>query len=87
MGCGNVGTPELLIILLLALVLFGAKKLPTLARSIGQGITEFKKGLSGAVSSVEDEIDSEDIPVKKVSKKVSKKNTSTVAPKKKVSKS
>lgn len=38
----NVGTPELLLILLVALLLFGGNKLPELARGLGKGIREFK---------------------------------------------
>jgi sec-independent protein translocase protein TatA len=41
---GIPGGPELLIILALAILLFGANKLPSLARSSGQAIGEFKKG-------------------------------------------
>lgn len=37
------GPQELIIILIIVLVLFGAKKLPELARGLGQGIREFKK--------------------------------------------
>ena len=40
----NLGGTEILIVLLLALLLFGAKRLPELGRSLGQGIKEFKKG-------------------------------------------
>jgi sec-independent protein translocase protein TatA len=40
----GLGTPELLILLLVVLVLFGGAKLPKLARSIGQAQVEFKKG-------------------------------------------
>ncbi len=43
LGIGNLGGPDLLIILLIVLVLFGAKKLPDLARSLGQSMNEFKK--------------------------------------------
>jgi sec-independent protein translocase protein TatA len=39
----NLGGPDLLIILLIVLVLFGAKKLPELARGLGQAIKEFQK--------------------------------------------
>jgi sec-independent protein translocase protein TatA len=42
----NLGAPELLIVLLVILVLFGGAKLPKLARSLGQAQTEFKRGLS-----------------------------------------
>jgi sec-independent protein translocase protein TatA len=41
----NLGAPELLIVLLVILVLFGGAKLPKLARSLGQAQNEFKKGL------------------------------------------
>jgi sec-independent protein translocase protein TatA len=42
-GIGNLGGPDLLIILLIVFVLFGAKKLPDLARSLGQSMNEFRK--------------------------------------------
>ena len=42
-GFGNLGGPDLFIILLIVLVLFGAKKLPDLARGLGQSMNEFKK--------------------------------------------
>jgi sec-independent protein translocase protein TatA len=43
LGFGNFGGPDLFIILLIVLVLFGAKKLPELARSLGQSMNEFRK--------------------------------------------
>ena len=42
----NLGAPELLIVLLVVLVLFGGAKLPKLARSMGQAQSEFKRGLN-----------------------------------------
>jgi len=42
----TIGAPELLIILLVVLVVFGGKKLPQLARSIGEAAREFRKGAS-----------------------------------------
>ena len=39
----NLGPTEIIIVLLLALLLFGAKKLPELGKGLGQGIREFKK--------------------------------------------
>lgn len=42
-GLFNLGGMEIILILLLVLVLFGAKKLPELAKGLGQGIKEFKK--------------------------------------------
>lgn len=41
---GPLGTWEMAIIAVLILVLFGAKKLPTFARSLGKSLAEFKKG-------------------------------------------
>jgi sec-independent protein translocase protein TatA len=41
----GLGTQELMIILVIALVLFGGNKLPELARSLGKSMNEFKKGI------------------------------------------
>jgi len=43
----KLGVMELVIILVIVLLLFGAKRLPELAKSMGKGINEFKKGMSG----------------------------------------
>ncbi|NLT49498.1 MAG: twin-arginine translocase TatA/TatE family subunit [Ignavibacteria bacterium] len=53
---GNLGTGEILIILLIILLLFGAKKIPELARGLGKGMKDFKK----ALNDVEDEIKNTD---------------------------
>jgi sec-independent protein translocase protein TatA len=49
----GLGGPEIVIILVLALVLFGAKNLPQLGKSLGQGIREFKGGLSEVRNDIE----------------------------------
>ena len=41
----NIGLPELLVILLIVLLLFGAKRLPEITRGLGKSIHEFKKGI------------------------------------------
>ena len=46
----NIGFPELLLIFGVLLLLFGAKKLPELARSMGKGIQQFKSGLKETAS-------------------------------------
>jgi sec-independent protein translocase protein TatA len=43
LGLFNLGGGEIILILALVLILFGAKKLPELAKGLGQGIKEFKK--------------------------------------------
>jgi sec-independent protein translocase protein TatA len=43
---GNLGLPEILMILVVVLLLFGAKRLPEVGASIGKGIREFKRSLS-----------------------------------------
>ncbi len=52
---GNLGWPEIILILLVALLLFGAKKLPDVGRSLGKGIREFKKALKGIDEDIEKE--------------------------------
>ena len=44
---GNIGAPEIIALLLLALLLFGAKRLPEIGRSLGSGMREFKDSVSG----------------------------------------
>jgi TatA/E family protein of Tat protein translocase len=44
----NLGAGEIILILAVVLILFGAKKLPELARGLGQGIKEFKKATASA---------------------------------------
>jgi sec-independent protein translocase protein TatA len=46
MNFGNLGFTELLMILVIVLVLFGARKVPEIGASIGKGIREFKKNIS-----------------------------------------
>jgi sec-independent protein translocase protein TatA len=46
-GMPNIGTGEIILLLLLALLLFGAKRLPEIGRSMGRGLREFKDSVSG----------------------------------------
>ncbi|MCG0239514.1 MAG: twin-arginine translocase TatA/TatE family subunit [Firmicutes bacterium] len=51
----RIGVPELLLILLVALLLFGPKKLPELGRSLGQGLREFRRATREIQEAMEDE--------------------------------
>jgi sec-independent protein translocase protein TatA len=42
---GNLGVPELLLILLIVIIIFGANKLPQLGRGIGEGLRNFKESM------------------------------------------
>ncbi|HEX8944865.1 MAG TPA: twin-arginine translocase TatA/TatE family subunit [Gemmatimonadaceae bacterium] len=48
MNLGNLGFTELMMILIIVLVLFGARRVPEIGASIGKGIREFKKNISDA---------------------------------------
>ncbi len=49
----NLGFPEIVMILVLALLIFGPKKLPEIGRSLGKSFREFKRGTSGFMESME----------------------------------
>jgi sec-independent protein translocase protein TatA len=55
----NVGLPELMVVLAIALIVLGPKKLPDFGRSLGNGIREFKDSISG--DSKRDDDDDEDL--------------------------
>jgi len=61
---GMPGPMEMFIIALVILLLFG-NRLPSVMRSLGKGIVEFKKGVKGIEEDVEDAVDSKEEPVKK----------------------
>jgi len=61
---GNLGATEILLILFVILIFFGAKKIPELAQGLGKGIREFKK----ATREIEDDVESS---IKKVDDKSS----------------
>jgi sec-independent protein translocase protein TatA len=44
---GSLGMPELLVILVIVIVIFGASRLPQLGRGLGEGISNFKNGIRG----------------------------------------
>jgi sec-independent protein translocase protein TatA len=54
----NIGTPEMMLILFVALLLFGGKKLPELARGLGKGIREFKDASEDVKREIHNQINS-----------------------------
>ncbi|HWJ14892.1 MAG TPA: twin-arginine translocase TatA/TatE family subunit [Gemmatimonadaceae bacterium] len=52
MNFGNIGFMELMVILVIVLVLFGARRVPEIGASIGKGIREFKKNINEADRSI-----------------------------------
>ena len=53
---GSIGMPELVIILVIALIIFGPRKLPELGRSLGRSIGEFRRASNELRSTLEEEI-------------------------------
>ena len=61
----NLGMPEIIIIAIVVLVLFGGKKLPELMHGVGKGIRDFKKGMNEIEDEIKKDIDLNDTPEKK----------------------
>ena len=57
---GSIGMPELIIIFVIALIIFGPRKLPELGRSLGKSLAEFKRASNELKSTLEEEIRLED---------------------------
>ncbi len=53
MGLGNLGGGEIVILLLIVLLVFGANRLPDAGRAVGKGLREFKRALSDVEGSVQ----------------------------------
>lgn len=64
----NLGFPELVVIFIVALVVFGPRKLPDLGRSLGKGLAEFKKASTELRRTWEEEVRSEEDELKKIQK-------------------
>lgn len=60
---GSLGLPEIIIIALVIILLFGGKKIPELMRGLGKGVKSFKQGLNeveGEIKEIQKDIESED---------------------------
>ena len=64
-GLFNLGGGEIILILALILILFGARKLPELAKGLGQGIKEFKKATKEVTDEVQSAMDEPSSPPQK----------------------
>ncbi len=53
----SLGAPEILLIALVVLLIFGGKKIPELMRGLGKGVTEFRKGMKDIENDIKDEDD------------------------------
>jgi len=57
---GNIGIPELILILVVALVIFGPGKLPEIGKSLGKSIGEFKEALKKTEDAIKKEVKEDD---------------------------
>jgi sec-independent protein translocase protein TatA len=62
---GSIGMPELLVIFMVALIVFGPRRLPELGKALGQTLQEFRRASSNLQRSLEEEIEAEKIPATK----------------------
>ena len=56
MGLGNIGFTEIMLLLVVVLLLFGAKRIPEIAGSFGKGIKEFKKNMNDVQRDITDSV-------------------------------
>ena len=68
---GNLGATEIILIILVLVVFFGARKIPELAQGLGKGIREFKK----ATREIEDEVEKETRALDEKPRQAEKKDT------------
>lgn len=54
---GSIGMPELILIFIVALIVFGPKKLPEIGKSLGKGLAEFKKASDDFKHNIQKEVD------------------------------
>ncbi|MBM9502121.1 twin-arginine translocase TatA/TatE family subunit [Leptospira sp. 201903071] len=76
---GSLGWTEILLILFIALLLFGGKRLPSLAKDLGDGIRSFRKSLTGESDEPSQQISEEQTPKEEVQAKTSKSKKSKSA--------
>ena len=60
---GSIGGPELLLILVIALLVFGPKRIPELSRTIGRGVAQFRRATNDFTSTLEREVSAADLDI------------------------
>src|SRR3954452_11184460 len=76
---GSIGMPELIIIFVIALIIFGPRKLPELGRTLGKSLAEFKRATNELKSTLEDEIRLEEQQLQRTEAKAAAQTTTTQA--------
>jgi sec-independent protein translocase protein TatA len=61
----SIGAPELLVIIVLALIIFGPRRLPEIGRTVGKGMREFRRAASEIRGELEQDLDEEPPPVRR----------------------
>ena len=67
---GSIGMPEMIVIGVIALLIFGPRKLPELGKSLGKSIAEFKRASNELKNTLEDEIRTEELQTQRKSAEV-----------------
>jgi len=76
---GSIGMPELIIIFVIALIIFGPRKLPELGRTLGKSLAEFKRATNELKSTLEDEIRLEEQQLQRAEAKSAAQTSQTAA--------
>ena len=78
---GPIGMPEMIVIFVIALIIFGPRKLPELGKSLGKSIAEFKRASNDLKNTLDEEIRSEELAEARKSAEIPRAvSTPTVAP-------
>ena len=67
---GSIGVPEMIFVFVLALLIFGPRKLPELGRTLGQALTEFRRASNDLRNAFEDEVREMEREARKIEKEV-----------------
>jgi TatA/E family protein of Tat protein translocase len=77
---GPIGMPEMIVIAVIALIIFGPRKLPELGKSLGKSIAEFKRASNDLKNTLEEEIRSEELTEARKSAEIPRTASTPAAP-------